>query len=318
MVAIQELAANKYAMHIDTLLPLLSNTYNLESAIVSRMPNFIELNQLALMVRIIVTSGIDVRKHASYLITEMAYQNAPAKQFDEISMELKKIGITIESDLNVFEGALNSQSTTLMKSILQHMQLAVMPIDEYSFKKWIKCAVENGVDPIEIIIENLDTEKRSTEWRKNEVVFAMVKACLLENDIQTAAQFAGNYTLGYDCDFLEAPLFDAFFRTRDTSSFVQFIFVTQDAGRKASHLSGLASNREVYNYIDRMVDKVVMDKRSNENLIYYFLRDMSNNGLFISKTYQSEIIQQLREIRKHSSRIFLILDKMNGLTRRVV
>lgn len=313
VIAIKELAANNNSMHVDTLLPLLPSTYSLESAILGQMPDFIEMNQLALMLTIIVTSGIDIPKHVGRLISRMTFQNASAEQFDDISNELNEIGIKLDSHFDVFQGALNSQSVTLMNAILQRMQLAAMPIDEYSLKKWIKCADENGFDPIKIIFQKFDIETNPKEWQtRDEVVFAMIKACLLENDIQTAGQFARNYILDYDCDFLETPLIDAFFKTRDTTSFVQFIFEVQDKFWMASHLTATAANQKVYDYIDRMVHKIVMDKRSNENDIYHFLREMSRNGLFISKTCVDQVFQSVVENRKHSRRIFCMLDKMNG------
>lgn len=313
LVVINELVENGYSSHVDSLLPLLPGSYDLDRAIVNIIPQYVEQNRSELMITILLASDTNLQSHLGRLTKEMVYQTVSADQFNAIWHKLNSIGITIETHFEIYQPAVRSQSIELVEAILNHMYLKEILVDEKMIKNWIRLVSKKGLHHLSSVSIGLQSQLRSLGFGSRNIVFAMIKTILDKYDIDAAIEIIDKYVYDYDNDFLIEALLNAYFKSRDAANFVRFIYVANQSKmiqskRKRFNCIQLIQTRYDFNF--KIVHKIIMDDRMDDKLLDKTLREMRSNGLFISRQCFNRIATEIAE-REGSSKIILMLEQIS-------
>lgn len=342
LFVINELARNGLSSNIDSLLLLLPSIYQLDEAIRSAIPQFVEQNRSLLMVKILMESGVDLRIHIKHLFKEMVYHEVSSDEFDSVWDKLNSIGFSIDSHFQFYEPALHSKSIKLIEAILNHMHLEQMSIDKETVKTWIKLSREKGPQyflstaQLIIAVYKVDPESKLGQdmvfsgynWSTDpigllahmlhfhigsrDIVFALIEAILNENNIETAIQIIEKYVYDYDNDNIKTLLLEAYFQTRDVPNFVRFINLVRKYRLMKSwkKVDAIQIMQMRYDLTDELVQQIVVDERMDIELLSTTLQTMRNNGLFISRQCFNKIAAVIGRSGE-SSRILSLLEAMS-------
>lgn len=251
---ISELAANGHAEKIDSLLVHVKPTIELRQSLQNATKIFVERRLSPIIPKILERADGNVKEKVKYLIEEMVRCSTPESEFKETIGVLESMGITIESNFDLFKPALDGPSVDIIRRLLNHMQEKSIPVTESVFEKLFQLAAKKDVNEVlnvvnlmceefkvqpqltfvrDVILPGLKCKEspaaafaklQTTKIRPRTAMLAIVTDCLIAKDIKLAHDFAiTNFRAFYGIDFIRRPLLEAFAANRDVENFVSFV-----------------------------------------------------------------------------------------------
>lgn len=325
LMAINSIAVDgKSDDRIEPLLEKLPSSYNLWKSIKHGIHEFVKSGNGAIVPKILETSKnhIDLPEMAQYLINELVLQKIDSNQVNDVWDNLTAIGITVDKYVDVYHSAYSCRSTKLIEEVLQCMHSNGLEMTDKVFKQLVSIAGEQDTEhmfttlsrinvqydftPSTAFIVNVILPK--TDWKSYpsqtiarlrtalpsqtnyKFSLPLIKAALNENNIRIAYEIAEKEFVFLE--LFETPLVQAYLCTGDTEYFVRFIRLIYDRlFRDNLEKSDMLERQDAF--IQNIIQLVIIDDRTSEELNGNFLSALFEAGFFITDSFADLMIREL-------------------------
>lgn len=326
-----DLAVNGHADKIDALIPSLKPTIELRRSLVTAITKFVENKKSAIVPKLLKASDGNVIAKYKLLVQEMVRLSSSEEEFNEVFNCIEANGITMENNFDVFQPALESSSTEIIRKLLAHMKSRSLPMTESVFEKLFQLAAKKGVNEVldvvnlmcsdfgiqpqitfvrDVILPGLNVKEnpvlafynlQTTKIRLRNVVIAIINQSLNRDDIKTAIDFASINKSYFGVGLITRPLLKAFTSTGDVQNFVSFARIIYDSFLRINDyyrdnkFSPADIQQKQKGFLDEILLSAITHRRVDSKLIVQLLEAFGEEGFRISPE-QAEKIQKYLQV----------------------
>lgn len=339
---IREVAANGHAEQVDSLLELIKPTIELRQSLRNAIEIFVDKRLSPIVPKILERAGGDVNEKVKHLIEKMVRSSTPEAEFKATIGAIEGLytqnylffhhkhfpihliafkffsamGITIESNFDLFKPALDGPSADIIRRLLNHMQEKSIPATENVFEKLFRLAAEKDANEVlgvvnlmskefkiqpqvtfvrDVILPGLKCKEspalalaklQGTSIRPRIALLAIVTDCLIKKNIKMAYEFANtNFRAFYGIDLVRRPLLEAFAATGDIENFVLFVRHVHDSFKELNNYHNSTTDQNATPLTETQIQ--TKQKAYIEELLWAAIANRRNEAQLVTQLLKS-------------------------------